>query len=94
MRAAPLPQNEPARLEALARYEVLDTPPEQDFDDLTLLASHICKTPQALISLVDRERQWFKSRVGVEQTETPRPRDPAGRRDDCSRYAEGRAVRR
>jgi PAS domain-containing protein len=72
MRAAPLPQNEPARLEALARYGVLDTPPEQDFDDLTLLASHICQTPQALISLVDRERQWFKARVGVEATETPR----------------------
>ena len=72
MSAAPLPQNEPARLEALARYGVLDTPPEQDFDDLTLLASHICGTPQALISLVDRERQWFKSRVGVEETETPR----------------------
>lgn len=72
MRAAPLPQDEPARLEALARYEVLDSPPEQDFDDLTLLASHICETPQALISLVDRERQWFKSRIGVEETETPR----------------------
>ena len=72
MPAATLPQNEPARLEALSRYEVLDTPPEQAFDDLTLLASHICGTPQALISLVDRERQWFKSRVGVEAAETPR----------------------
>jgi PAS domain S-box-containing protein len=72
MRAAPLPQNESARLEALAAYEILDTPPEQEFDDLTLLASHICGTPQATISLVDRERQWFKSRVAVEATETPR----------------------
>ncbi|MGH9365755.1 MAG: GAF domain-containing protein, partial [Thermoanaerobaculia bacterium] len=72
MRAATLPQNEPARLEALSRYEILDTAPEQEFDDLTLLASHICGTPQALISLVDRERQWFKSRVGIEAAETPR----------------------
>ncbi len=72
MHIAPLPPNEPARLEALQRYGILDTPPEEDFDDLTLLASHICGTPQALISLVDEERQWFKARVGIEETETPR----------------------
>jgi PAS domain-containing protein len=72
MLAAALPQNEPARLEALRSYEILDTPPEQEFDDLTLLASHICGTRQALISLVDQDRQWFKSRVGIEETETPR----------------------
>ena len=72
MSAALLPSTEPARLEALARYEVLDTPPEREFDDLTLLASYICQTPQALISFVDRERQWFKSRLGIEETETPR----------------------
>jgi PAS domain S-box-containing protein len=72
MLAAPLPENEPERLDALHRYEVLDTEPEQRFDDLTLLASHICASPMALISLVDRERQWFKSKVGVIARETPR----------------------
>lgn len=72
MRAASLPADEATRLEALRRYDVLDTEPEQEFDDLTLLASHICGTPQALISLVDAERQWFKSRIGENLTETPR----------------------
>ena len=72
MLAAPLPENEPERLEALRHYEVLDTEPEQRFDDLTLLASHICASPMALISLVDRDRQWFKSKVGVIARETPR----------------------
>ena len=69
---APLPPSEAGRLEALHRQEVLDTPPEQAFDDLTLLAAHICQAPMALVSLVDEKRQWFKSRVGVEDTWTPR----------------------
>jgi anti-sigma regulatory factor (Ser/Thr protein kinase) len=64
--------DESARLDALRRYRILDTKPEQSFDDLTALASHICETPFALISLIDADRQWFKSRVGIAETETPR----------------------
>jgi len=67
-----MPANEPARLEALRRYRILDTEPERAFDDLTLLASHICGTPIALITLIDEQRQWFKSRVGITLTETAR----------------------
>jgi PAS domain S-box-containing protein len=69
---APLPENEAARLETLQRYGVLDTLPEQEFDDLSRLASMICGTPIALVSLVDANRQWFKARIGMEEPETPR----------------------
>ena len=68
----PIPDNETARLTALERCEILDTAAEQGFDDITFLAAQLCGTPVALISLVDRERQWFKSRVGLDVTETPR----------------------
>lgn len=69
---APMPPDEPVRLAALRQYEVLDTMPEAAFDDLTLLASQICQTPIAMIALVDQDRQWFKSRVGITTAETPR----------------------
>jgi len=60
------------RLKALHHYRILDTDPEQAFDDLTLLASQVCGTPIALISLVDEDRQWSKSRIGVPELETAR----------------------
>jgi GAF domain-containing protein len=69
---APLPENEGARLEALRQYEILDTDPEESFNDLTRLAAYICKTPIALITLVDQHRQWFKARVGLSEKETHR----------------------
>ena len=65
MRAAPIPENEAARLETLRQYQVLDTDSEETFDDLTRLAAYVCQTPTALISLVDANRQWFKARVGI-----------------------------
>lgn len=63
---------EQSRLAALRAYKILDTEPETRFDDLTLLASQICGAPIALISLIDEERQWFKSKVGLEVGQTPR----------------------
>ena len=72
MKQPPLPANEQDRLKALERYQILDTDPELAFDDLTALAAHICGTPIALISLLDSDRLWFKSKVGLEATEIPR----------------------
>ena len=64
--------NDAARVDALQKYAILDSEPEQAFDDLTLLASYVCQTPIALISLVDEDRQWFKAKVGISATETSR----------------------
>src|SRR5437867_1546577 len=70
--AAPRPSNEAERLTALRAYDILDTPAEEAFDDLTRLAAQVCDAPIALVCLVDEERQWFKSKVGLEISETPR----------------------
>jgi anti-sigma regulatory factor (Ser/Thr protein kinase) len=64
--------HEAERLAALRRYRILDTDPEAPFDDLALIASQICGTPMALITLVDADRQWFKARVGITTRETSR----------------------
>ena len=68
----PLPENEAARLETLHQYEILDTEPDETLNDLTRLAAYICGTPIALISLIDLNRQWFKARLGLSETETAR----------------------
>ena len=70
--SAPFPEDEVQRLQALSYYQVLDTLPELAFDDLTFLATHICHTPIALVSLIDDHRQWFKLKVGISAEETPR----------------------
>ena len=72
MKIADIPEDEELRLKVLSDYEILDTLPEKDFDNLTMIASHICQTPIALVSLVDISRQWFKSHHGLDATETPR----------------------
>jgi len=72
MMIPPIPPNEPKRLKVLWQYEVLDTVPEEVFDDLTELAARICEAPIAMISLVDEDRQWFKSKIGITLGETSR----------------------
>ncbi|MEX1665551.1 GAF domain-containing sensor histidine kinase [Zhongshania arctica] len=72
MISAALHPDETQRIEELLRYEVLDTEDEQALDELTELASSICGTSISLISLIDKDRQWFKSRVGLDAPETPR----------------------
>lgn len=68
----PIPGNEADRLRTLRGYEILDTKPEDRFDDLTRLAALVCRTPIALVSLVDEDRQWFKSKIGLAASQTPR----------------------
>ncbi len=72
MLIAPIPNDEAQRLATLHAHAILDTPPDEAFDDIARLAAELCGTPVAMISLVDRERQWFKAKVGVDATETPR----------------------
>src|SRR5437868_12297550 len=69
---APILPNEKRRLQVLWQYDVLDSVPEEVFDDLTELAARICEAPIALISLIDEKRQWFKSKVGISVGETSR----------------------
>lgn len=67
-----IPANEKARHAALMSYKILDTFPEKDFDDITKLASEICQTPISLITFLDGDRQWFKSKIGIEGEESSR----------------------
>ncbi len=68
----PISENDTVRLESFKLLRILDTPPEREFDDLTSLASRICETAIALMSLVDAHLQWFKSSAGISTEETPR----------------------
>jgi GAF domain-containing protein len=72
MTSAPIPANDAQRIEHLRSYQILDTAAEAKFDQLAFLASQLCETPVALITLVDEHRQWFKSSVGTAAKETPR----------------------
>lgn len=72
MTAAPLPENEPERLQTLESYKLLDTDPEPRYDRIVRLASRACSTPIALFTLIDQDRQWFKARVGLNDSETAR----------------------
>jgi PAS domain S-box-containing protein len=66
------PLNEQERLKALESYSIMDSLPEKEYDSITQLASYICETPISLITLLDENRQWFKSSLGIDVTETPR----------------------
>ncbi|MEZ0368289.1 MAG: GAF domain-containing protein, partial [Candidatus Sericytochromatia bacterium] len=69
---AELPEDEDARLAALDDLQVLNTPPDPNIDQLVQLASEICQVPISLVTLIDRERQWFKAKVGIEAEGSPR----------------------
>jgi GAF domain-containing protein len=72
LKEAPFPRNERGRFDKLRIYDILDTPPEAAFDRITRLVADIIDVPMVPVSLIDRERQWFKSRQGLDATETPR----------------------
>ena len=75
MLKAPIPPDEPQRMEALRQYAVLDTQPEPVYDDIAHVAAGVCDTPIALIALIDGRRNWFKARVGIPEELTESPRD-------------------
>ena len=72
MKTPEIPKNENERLEELRSFKVLDTDPDISLDDITALAQELCEMPVVLVSLVDENRQWFKSKQGLDATETPR----------------------
>jgi len=72
MPPAPISPNEPSRVATLHRYSILDSLSEPEFDDASTLAAILCGTPVSLVSLIDQDRQWFKAKVGIDLTETPR----------------------
>ena len=72
MATYPTPPDEESRLKLLHALNILDTPSEEVFDRITRLVARILDVPIALVSLVDTERQWFKSRIGIDTNETPR----------------------
>lgn len=67
------PENEDERLKNLKSYDILDTLPEKDYNNITVIAAQICNVPISLITFIDDDRQWFKSNYGLRVTETPRP---------------------
>lgn len=72
MMKAPIPANDRERLDALLSYQILDTETEQEYDDIVRLAAEICQTPYSVITLIDKDRQWFKATVGIDVNETDR----------------------
>lgn len=72
MKAAALPENETGRIKALSQYQILDTLPEEVYDDITRIATELMGTPIALLNLIDEDRQWTKSNYNLEATNTPR----------------------
>ncbi|CBW26374.1 putative histidine kinase/response regulator fusion protein [Halobacteriovorax marinus SJ] len=72
MKKAPIPENDKLRIDALKRFQILDTEAEKEFDDIVMIAANLCQTKIALISLIDLERQWFKANYGLAAKETPR----------------------